>query len=83
MVAGPSVNRHHLVPKSEGGRTTVWLHRICHAKLHSLLDERALATDWAAPERWHDHPEIARFAKWVAKRPPEFVKRTERRRRDA
>ncbi len=80
MVPGPSVNKHHLVPRSAGGRTTVWLHRICHAKLHSTLDERALATDWAEPRSWHRHPEIARFARWVAKRPPEFVKRTEPRR---
>ncbi|MFW5680951.1 MAG: HNH endonuclease, partial [Pseudomonadota bacterium] len=69
MVAGPTVNRHHLVPRSEGGRATVWLHRICHAKLHAVLDERELATAWADPASWPSHPDLAAFARWVKKRP--------------
>ena len=80
MVGGDSVNRHHLIPKSEGGRRTVWLHRICHAKLHSLLDERALAGAWSEPERWREHPDIAAFVRWVQRRPPTFTKRTHPRR---
>lgn len=76
MRAGGSVNRHHLVPRSEDGRRTVWLHRICHAKLHSVLDERHLATDWAEPARWCLHPDLAAFVRWVQRRPVEFTKRT-------
>lgn len=81
MRAGASVNRHHLVPRAAGGRETVWLHRICHAKLHSVLDERELATQWADPTRWSEHPELLAFARWVAQRPVEFTKRTEPKRR--
>lgn len=77
MVAGPSVDRHHLVPKTEGGRETVWMHRICHRKIHSVLDERALATRFADIDALRAHPEISRFVAWVATKPAEFMKRTE------
>jgi hypothetical protein len=84
MIDGPSVDRHHLVPKTEGGRETVVMHRICHRKIHSVLDERALATTYADPEALKTHPDIAAFIRWVRTKPPEFYKRTEpakRRRR--
>mgnify|MGYP006277697207 CR=1 FL=1 len=84
MIEGPSVDRHHLVPKTEGGRETVVMHRICHRKIHSVLDERALATTYADPEALKAHPDIAAFVRWVRTKPPEFTKRTEptkRRRR--
>ncbi len=77
MLAGPSVDRHHLVPKSAGGRETVWLHRICHRKVHSVLDERAIASAYADLDALRAHPEIARFVRWVRKKPPEFYTRTE------
>jgi len=33
MIAGPSVDRHHWHPKSQGGTETEWLHRVCHRML--------------------------------------------------
>lgn len=81
MVAGPSLDRHHWVPRSEGGREQTLLHRICHRKIHSVLDERALARDYATPESLRAHPEIARFLRWVARKPPEFMDRHRRGRR--
>ena len=83
MIAGASVDRHHLVPRTEGGRTSVWMHRICHRKIHSVLDERSLARDYATAEALRRHPDIAAFVAWVRKRPPEFTSRTEPRRRRA
>jgi hypothetical protein len=29
---GPSINEHHLIPKSKKGKDTVTLHTICHSK---------------------------------------------------
>jgi hypothetical protein len=81
MLEGPSVDRHHLVPKTAGGRATVRMHRICHRKIHSVLDERALASAYAEPEALKAHPEIAAFVRWVRKKPAEFYKRTEPARR--
>ena len=60
MLPGASVDRHHFVPRSEGGRETSWVHRICHRKLHSLFTER----------------ELARFIRWVERKHPEFRART-------
>ncbi len=72
MVAGPSVDRHHFLPKSEGGRERRWVHRVCHRKLHSLFTERELARDYATPEAVRAHPEVDRFVRWLRRKPPEF-----------
>lgn len=87
IVPGPSADRHHLLPRSEGGRTEAGnlalLHRICHRKLHATFSERELAgerRDWSGLQA---HPEIAAFVRWVRGKPPEFYdgSRTPRRRR--
>ena len=36
---------HHLVPKSKGGKTTQYLHRICHRQIHALFTETELAIE--------------------------------------
>ena len=61
MIAGPSVDRLHWVPKSEGGRATDFIHVICHRMIHRMFDEHELATVYADPEAVRAHPEIARF----------------------
>ena len=72
MVDGPSVDRHHWVPKLKGGREMSPIHRVCHKKIHALFSEAELARLYNTPEALRDHPEIARFVKWLAKKPPEF-----------
>jgi hypothetical protein len=67
---------HHLVPKSQGGRETVVLHRICHRQLHALFSETELARHYASAEALLAHPDIARFVAWVQRRPPDFFERT-------
>ncbi len=81
MFAGPSVDRHHWIPKSEGGRDWSWTHTICHRKLHATFDEKTLARDYPDAESLKAHPEIARFIKWVAKKPPRFRSAHRRSRR--
>jgi len=76
MVAGPSVDRHHFLPRSEGGRESRPVHRVCHRKLHSLFTERELARGYATPEAIRAHPEVARFVAWVRGKHPEFWVRT-------
>jgi len=76
MVAGPSVDEHHLVPKSEGGRVTVTLHRICHRRIHAAFTERDLRDRYPTIEALRAHPAIADFIRWVARKPPEFTKAT-------
>ncbi len=42
LIAGSSVNQHHLVPRSRDGRETIALHQICHAAIHAALSEKEL-----------------------------------------
>jgi len=72
--------KHHLIPRAQGGRETVDVHPICHRKIHSLFSDRELARVNNAPEALRAHPDMARFIRWIAKKPPDFHKRTERRR---
>lgn len=76
MLAGPSVDRHHFVPKSRGGRETGHVHRICHRKIHSLWTERELEQAWSDPETIRTHPAMRTFLAWLADKHPEFYVRT-------
>ncbi|MEM8837638.1 MAG: HNH endonuclease [Pseudomonadota bacterium] len=71
---------HHLVPKLKGGRggPTVLLHQICHNEIHSVLTEAELARDYNTPERLRDHPHLAKFVKWISKKPPTFHARSQK-----
>lgn len=68
-----SSDRHHWIPRSQGGSRADWIHRICHTKLHSLFSERELALHYSSPERLLAHDDVARFVKWVRKMPPSYV----------
>lgn len=73
MLDGPSVDAHHLLPRSQGGRDTVMLHRVCHRKIHAELSEKELARQYNTLEALRAHPDIADFIRWVARKPPEFT----------
>ncbi|PJE31143.1 HNH endonuclease [Pseudooceanicola marinus] len=69
---------HHLIPRLKGGKggPTVLLHQICHNEIHATLTEAELARDYHTPEALRSHPRLAKFAAWVAKRPPDFHSKT-------
>ncbi len=73
MIEGPSVDRHHWVPKCEGGSEAEWLHCVCHRMIHRVFGERELAQGYPDAAAVRAHPEIARFIFWVRRKPPEFV----------
>ena len=76
-------SRHHLIPKLRGGKggETVLLHQICHKEIHATLTETELARDYNSPNALRAHPHLAKFAAWVAKRPPGFNARSSGNRR--
>lgn len=76
MIAGPSVEDHHLLPRSQGGRATIPLHRVCHRKIHAELSEKELARGYTTLDALRAHPDIAAFIAWVARKPPEFTANT-------
>ena len=68
------MNRHHLVPLSKGGKglPTLIMHKICHNKIHAVLTEKELRDYYHTIERLQGQEEIAKFIKWVKKKPAEF-----------
>jgi len=80
---GVPQSEHHLVPRLRGGKRgpRVLMHQICHNEVHATLAETELARDYATPEALRAHPRLAKFAAWVARRPPGFHSKTPGRRR--
>lgn len=76
-------SRHHLVPKLKGGKggATVLLHHICHKEIHATLSEAEIARSYTTVEALRSHPHLAKFFRWVAKRPPGFTSRSTGNRR--
>ncbi|MDR3406638.1 MAG: hypothetical protein P4L99_29405 [Chthoniobacter sp.] len=79
------LTRHHLIPrtrhhnkrnKREFDRATVkkvaGICRPCHSQIHALLTEKELERDYRTVERLRDHPEIRKFAAWIATKPRGF-----------
>lgn len=76
---GRRVEKHHLVPKSRGGRDTVLLHPICHRTLHRQFDHATLVKIGTQRTALLDHREMARFVRWIDGKPPDFHAPTHRR----
>ncbi len=74
---------HHLIPKLKGGKggPTVLLHHQCHREIHATLSEAELARSYNTMEALRSHPRLAKFAAWIAKRPPDFASKVPGRRR--
>jgi hypothetical protein len=83
LVPGASIDEHHLIPKLKGGRKgpTVMLHKVCHAKIHSVFKEGELARTYNTIEKLLEHEEIQKFVVWVAKKHPEFYESSKRNKR--
>jgi len=80
---GVPQSRHHLVPQLKGGKggETVLLHHICHKEIHASLTEAELARSYNTVSALRAHPRLAKFIRWVAKRPPDFISRSKGNRR--
>jgi hypothetical protein len=68
------ITKHHLIPASRGGKggPTIPMHKICHSKIHAVLTEKELERYYHTMDRLQEQEEIAKFIKWVSKKPPEF-----------
>lgn len=77
------ISKHHLIPKSEGGRysPTILIHNICHQKIHSVFSEKELRDEYHTVESLRNHEEIQKFIKWVSKKDKDFYQRNKRMKR--
>jgi hypothetical protein len=81
-----ALTRHHLLPQSrhskprfsrhytkqEGLTRIALLCKACHSFVHSVLSEKELAERYNTLELLLGHPEIAKFAQWIAPKPPGY-----------
>ena len=72
LIAGKSIDEHHLIPKSQGGRDTHTIHRICHRKIHATFKEKELARDFSTWAALQAHVDMGAFIVWVQKKAPEY-----------
>lgn len=80
-----TLTKHHLIPrmrhrnkrnKREFDRdlvkVTVGICRPCHSQIHAVLTEKELERDYRTVEALRAHPEVAKFATWIATKLPGF-----------
>ncbi len=74
---------HHLIPKLKGGKggPVILMHHICHREIHATLTETELAREYNTADALRMHPRLAKFAKWISKRPPGFASKVPGKRR--
>lgn len=72
-----NVQEHHLIPKTFKGKETIFIHKICHSKIHSTFSERELLQYYHIPERILEHEEMQKFVKWISKKPLEFYNKND------
>lgn len=73
LIAGPSVENHHWVPRAHGGTLSTPIHAVCHRMIHRLFDEATLARDLNTAAALRGHPDMARFLAWVRRQPPDYM----------
>lgn len=66
------ISKHHLVPKTFGGRATELMHDICHRKIHATFSERQLEKQYNTAEKILEHPDMQAFVAWVQNKDPGF-----------
>ena len=79
------LTRHHLIPRTrhhnkrnkrefdrETVKATVGICRPCHSQIHALLTEKELEREYPTIEKLRTHPEVKKFAEWIATKPRGF-----------
>lgn len=92
---GRKVEYHHPLPKSKKGRVTVPVHPICHRNIHAIFSNKELERLYPVGEKpagenddiypdptpLKKQPDMAKFLRWIAKKPPDFHAKTRKKRR--
>lgn len=76
---------HHMIPKSQGGRTTKTICRDCHKACHSLFTNKQLAAQYHTAEALLAHEGFAKMVSFLRHQDPRrkqtFKKSNDTRRR--
>jgi hypothetical protein len=79
------LTRHHLIPRTRHHnkrnkrefdraevKITVGICRPCHSQIHAVLTEKQLEREYNTIESLRTHPELRKFADWIAGKPRGF-----------
>lgn len=66
-----NLTKHHMVPKSCGGRETENLCRTCHRQLHALFTNRELDKELNSLEALKENSEIQTYLNWIENKNPD------------
>ena len=77
------ISKHHVLPKSRGGKEVVSICQECHKQIHTTFTNKQLEKNYASVEALKSHEEIKRWIVWRQKHPNASVnhKQTKNRKR--
>ena len=64
------LTKHHVVPKSRGGRETELVCRPCHEQIHAVYTEKELEADFGTIEALRNAPKLQSWITFIRKRKP-------------
>lgn len=65
-----NIDRHHLVPKTHGGKNQEPIHKMCHRKIHATFTEKELEKRFHTWESLRAEAPIKTFIEWVKNKDP-------------
>ena len=68
-------SRHHVLPKSQGGRQTETICRDCHRQIHRLFTVKELARQFSTLDKLKATEQMQTWIAWVRKRPARRMQR--------
>lgn len=67
-------SKHHLIPKSKGGKETEGLCTDCHNQIHAVLTNKELMLEFGSIEKLKEFEQIKKWIVWRKKHPNVTVK---------
>ena len=68
-------SRHHVLPKSQGGREIEIVCVECHQQIHALFGVKELARKFDTLDKLVAEPEMQTWIAWIRKRRPRQTRR--------
>ena len=65
-----NIDRHHLVPKTHGGKVMEPIHRMCHRKIHATFTEKELEKRFHTWEALRAEEPMQTYIEWVKHKDP-------------
>jgi len=66
-------SKHHILPKSRGGRETVLVCQECHKQIHTTFTNKQLEKNYVSISALKEHEEIKKWINWRQKHPNSVV----------